>query len=270
MLLVQEKESTATESRRNPMAIILDRKLSIADLELKGLEAVASEEASRDLDTDSLITQKLALEEKVEKLRAEASRLASFQVPTTSISDVLLDARKKRDEQKKQLGNVQDAIEAAEQSAEDARRGAAEADGKIAQKEQERYELLRFPKEGAMAKKPYWVILRHEKAYFVFDENQKENRDDIEWEVLGDSAKLTPIPTKGHAVVPSTNQPIIDLSKIDHAKFYLAICIYPDSYGIWRKFRSSALQHQLQYGLTFESPNGTLTFGSRGTAPKPL
>ena len=252
-------------------------------LQLRGRAAtVASPSVAHQLEFERLTNQQVDARERLEKisgaLREQDKLVAQFQSNSQSIAE-LERQKQQRDRLNATSAKLLENVAHEQQSINVEAQQLANLDAALAQAEREktaldarlkresaaRQESARLPTLHDTVKREVPLCLRHGRLYRVLVNGQPNERDFEVGSIFG-RRTLTPKPQggdsiprgdAGRALVESTLQQIKpDIS-------YVAVFVWPDSYGQFRQMKEVLVQRGFEYRLVpMPAPANTLTEGA--------
>ncbi|WP_395744172.1 hypothetical protein [Prosthecobacter sp.] len=250
---------------------LLAERLAAAKSELAGLKKI--NETMKPSADEKL----LALVRERDALLATQERLRKLQPPPTN-SDTAVsknpvgDLKELRSEVKAVDQLHEDAKarkEAADQKARDLAAQIQSLLSKVTTEEDKHTEHVRFPKERAITKPPYNVLLKYGALYPLQDASgekfaglKRVMKDDESFEAI-------PIESQG---IPITNVAVVRrlLASYKHWGGYVSLNVYPDSFETFRALKTLIIEEGLDYGFEVCPQHYIIIFSRKGTSPAPL
>ena len=251
-------------------AEMLERRIRVAEEDLRQLESLASQQADAANDTGLLEKKRQQLKKEIADQRQVANTTAPKPRGKVSAEEL----RAARAANRKQAGELESLLNEIASSEQELARLASRSrqlKDRTAAAATGRRELLRFPMEHGSAKSAFWVILKHGRVYTVRTDSGELNRKDLVWtERSAGVAEITPIPNGGTQLQEGSLDVTAILKSVSSSRQYVTICLYPDSYDTWRELRSMIQSSGLEYGLKFFESEDGLVMGAGSPPPPPL
>ncbi len=248
---------------------LLAERLEAAKSELGGLHHIIKN--VKELGQDKLQT----LIHERDELQATQSRLRKLQPmnsDTTLPKDPVGDLTELRSEVKALDQLYEEAKarrEAADKKARDLAAKIQSTRSKITAEEEKHVEHVRFPKERAVTKNPFNILLKYGALYPLlnatgenFDGLKRVNKEDESFEA---------IPKKSEGILMTDKASILRLlASYKRWGGYVSLNVYPDSFETFRALKELIFEAGLDYGFDVYPEHYIIIFSPKGTSPAPL
>lgn len=253
---------------------LLERRLQAAEQELKGLKKLKLKQATgSDAILAALAAELEALRKTQERLRADKSAVAEADAkPATGDPTAEIDRlRREIRALEEKIANAEVMESAGDATEKDLQNRIARIKDQLKNTVPTAEEQVRFPKEKNITKTPVNMILKYGEIFPLtgmdgqpFPGITREQKEGEE----GFAAR--PNQSSGWRPVRNLTQLREVLAAARREGWYMSLYVYPDSFEVFRALREQILETGVDYGFEVLPEHYTMTFGPKGTSPKPL
>lgn len=256
------------------MQTLLERRLQAAEQELKGLKKLKQKQATGgDAKLAALAAELEALRKTQERLRADKSALAAADEkpatgdPTAEIERLRREIRALEEK----IANAEVMELAGNETEKDLLKRIARIRDQLKNTAPTAEEHVRFPKEKDVTKSPMNMILKYGEIFPLTGTDGRPfpgiTREQKEGE---EGFAARPNQSSGWRPARNLTQLREILAAARREGWYVSLYVYPDSFEVFRALREQILETGLDYGFEVLPEHYTMTFGPKGTSPKPL
>jgi hypothetical protein len=265
-------------STQKTAAILLDRELARADERIAALKAELERLGTRggsDASNSGGATRLQHLEDELKALTAAERELRGAIDKTVSDilnKDAIDEAKLNADLSRirEQIAAAASALGALKEDLARLEQRAEELKEKLAMAKKPKTERFRLPKEHRTNKSYIYVLVRHGRVYpfeFVEDGTRRINTRTLTWRSSATGATPQFDVSLGWQTASGSDDDWRNyLQSVPSEKYYLAFCVWPDSFEQFRQAKNTATA--LNRELTWEPTNDEIHFvSSGGTSP---
>ncbi len=254
---------------------LIEQRLLAATKQLNRIKELHSKMgAADDAETRLLAADRAELQKTLERLRLEKMDTPpSAGASITDPGQEILALKSKVEETQAKLAEVSSEESALKAKATEITARIEEVKKKIGDKEKAQTRKLRFPKEGALNKRPYFLAIKDGLIYPIYLTTGQLFPGVIKRDINSDSYSITLRPGEGWSIPADQAKMSNFLSNLETGSDYISLLIYGDdgSFDSFKSLKNLIVNQGLQYGLRVLTAKEPIVFTTKGgTSAPPL
>lgn len=245
--------------------------MQAAKREVDGLKRlIAAQKQNDDPELSKLLVERSELKAVQERLRQNSAKQP---VDDQSTTDPMGDLQKIRTETKALDLKLEDArarIEAAKSKQRDLAGRLQRIRSQIHEDEAKNIEYVRFPKEKNTSREAFFFILKFGELFPLLGPNGTDFPGIKRQPIEGENYVAMPIKNLGLNAHADKEDVLKILANAKKWGAYIAIIVYPDSFGTFRELKPLIFQSGLEFGFDVYPQHYQARFGPNGTKPPAL
>lgn len=265
-LLAGEDASQKVNPGRNPSQDLLDREIANLQQDFDALKRSVDEAGKMAEGAKGAAAEQQAfadLKAEVQALRA-ALELANQEAPEgQDLGQYLQQTKDKKAVLERETLDLENKQKSLKEEKERLKKRLADLQKRGEEVAEQKTEGLRFPRERASAKRPFWILLT-EKGFYPVHNPSAGLSYWTDYVNVRESLEKAEVAAKSGRGLRNEKEIRAVLSEISPSKFYPVFIVSPDSFLEFRKARDIALSMEFEIGAEFYTMKQVLTLVTEG------